>query len=376
MRGPMTVICLSPVSWDALFQRHQHLMTLFSRRDKVVYVDPFTSLGDTILGSVSKRPVRLINPNLAVVSSLHLITASRSHWIMKMAMVSLADRLEALLGRLGWKGPRLLWLARPEGFSMAGRLGEELCVYDCVDEHWAFSPGREDRARVIDLMEMNTLKKADLVIATSSRLKSKIALVNPRVREIGNGVDLKVFTPRTAAERRRGTTRTAGFVGAMYEWVDLGLVAVMARAFPRVSFMMVGPVREAMDREVVSVPENLCFTGPVPYASVPDLMRAFDIGLVPFRVNDLTRAADPIKIYEYLACGLPVVSTAITEAGKFNNLVRVGKTLGHFEDELARTLGELGSVTDEDIAIRRAAAVSWEERFLAILDLIETEVRP
>lgn len=384
MRHPRTVICLSPVKWDGLFQRHQHLMTLFSKSDRVIFVDPFTSIGDNPFGGLQKRPVTMVNRNLAVVSSLHPITVSRSEWVMKLAMAGLSKRLDAILERLDWRGPRLLWLARPEGFSLVGRMREELCVYDCVDEHWAFSPGNSDRARVIDFMEMNTLRRADLVIATSSSLRRKISVVNPRVREIGNGVDTEAFTPRTASERRSGKFRVAGFVGAMYEWVDLELVSSMARAFPRVSFMMVGPVRAgsgsrgrrhfgktcnpAKDR---GVPGNLCFTGPVPYHCVPGLMRGFDVGLVPFRVNDLTRAADPIKIYEYLACGLPVVSTPIAEAMKFNGLVRIGKTPEHFEEELSRALEDAGTVTDEEISGRRLAAVSWQDRFEAILDLID-----
>ncbi|MDQ3810225.1 MAG: glycosyltransferase, partial [Chloroflexota bacterium] len=129
-----------------------------------------------------------------------------------------------------------------------------------------------------------------------------------------------------------------GFVGGLSQWVDLELMAYLARARPSWSFALIGPV--TIDTRPVQERPNVHVLGPRPYATVPSFLAAMDVALIPFRQERVTFHADPIKAYEYLAAGLPVVATDLPALRRIAHVLRLASTPEAFLAEIDAAVAE------------------------------------
>jgi UDP-galactopyranose mutase len=175
------------------------------------------------------------------------------------------------------------------------------------------------------------LAAADRVIVTSGPLASLARSGGARDPVlVGNGVDAARFDPsHVAAATLPGPPEAPvlGYVGSLHSWFDLELVASLAAAIPEARVVLVGPAppetAEALERRTASRP-NLYWLGPKPYDAVPSIVRAFRVGLIPFRRTPLTEAVNPVKLYEYAAAGIPTVTTRFSdEVGGWSEAARV-----------------------------------------------------
>ncbi|PKK92276.1 MAG: hypothetical protein CVV64_02355 [Candidatus Wallbacteria bacterium HGW-Wallbacteria-1] len=378
MKGQI-IYFFSPVFWNSLFQRHQQLMVRMARENTVIFIEPFTALPEAAVRRNPVRPLRRINRGLVVMSSLVMVRSTDYPVVGKWHLEALVSRARRVAGELNPGGREILWLARHDCSEVRKYLNAALVCYDCADEHWAFSvadrndtfdgPGR--RGKVIALEEMNTLRQADLVFAVSETLARRIRLVNPSVHVVGNGADKSIFDYRRVKSARMncGIRGGIGFTGAVFEWVDLDLLAEAAEEYPSYPFLIAGPVRQSLERR--GMPPNICFTGPIPYSRLPEFLGSLDLALVPFRVNHLTRASDPIKVYEYLSMGLPVISTPIYSGNSGTMPVTIGKNREHFIYSIASLL-EKGSGEEEALMMdeRRGWVADWDQRFRQIESII------
>lgn len=173
-------------------------------------------------------------------------------------------------------------------------------IYDCIDDDPAFAPYEEEM-----------LKRADLVICVSEALRRKFANREGRFVLLPNGVDPAHYQnsgariPEELQRLKNGRT-VIGFTGAFYSgWVDMELIYKLAQTRPEWQIVIVG---ESYRWDFSGAPPNLIYLGSRPYQTLPGYVRRFDIGLIPFLDNRIARGADPVKLYEYLAAGVPVVS--------------------------------------------------------------------
>ncbi len=237
-------------------------------------------------------------------------------------------------------------------------------VYDCIDELRVHVP----RAELVPLYqdwENQLIARADAAVVTAATLGAGLRARRPDLplTVIRNGVDVERFT-RLAAETPRPADLPAGrpivgFVGALYDWIDWELIAATAARCPELEFVLVGPHDGRGDVQRVAALPNVRLLGPRPYAHVPAYIAAFDVCWVPFRQDDVGRAANPVKIYEYLALGKPVVTTPVADTDAFGDLVRVVRTA----DEAAGALrGYLAEPADPAAAIAFARENSWDRR--------------
>src|SRR5262249_51920239 len=127
-----------------------------------------------------------------------------------------------------------------------------------------------------------------------------------------------------------------GFFGLIADWVDLKLIRFLAEARPSWNIVLIG--KSTTDLSDVSNVPNIHVLGQRPYAALPAYAKHFDVAILPFVVNDLTRAANPLKLREYMAAGLPVVATAIPEAEKLNGLLQIGRGQHGFLNEIERLI--------------------------------------
>jgi glycosyltransferase involved in cell wall biosynthesis len=245
---------------------------------------------------------------------------------------------------------------------VSGRLGEEFVVYHCVDEFSAFS---DTNGRHIAELEDKLMRRADLVITSAERLRENKARVNPNTVLVRHGVDFNHFVkacdpstpiPEDIAKLPRPIL---GFFGLVADWVDLEAIAAAAKAHPEGSVVVIGKVAPDVDPSVLKSQPNIHLLGRKQYTELPGYCRAFDVALMPFKVNELTLNANPLKVREYLAAGLPVVSSDIPEVRKVG-LCKLARDTEDFVRKIDECLAEGAGPTRE--RAERIRHESWEAK--------------
>jgi glycosyltransferase involved in cell wall biosynthesis len=253
---------------------------------------------------------------------------------------------------------------------VVGRLGESLIVYHCVDE---FSQFTGTDAAAISAMEARLAARADLVLVSAGPLLETKRRHNPETFLVTHGVEVEHFAvaldPATAIPRDLGEREqpVVGFFGLIEDWVDLDLVAALAAARPGWSFILIGKI--ATDVSMLRGLANVELLGWRSYRDLPRYCKGFDAALLPFRINELTLAANPLKLREYLAAGLPTVATDIPEAARLSPLVQVGRDaeelLAHLDAAVAQ-----GSEARGRLAAAMAGE-TWDRKVEEMSALVE-----
>jgi GT2 family glycosyltransferase/2-polyprenyl-3-methyl-5-hydroxy-6-metoxy-1,4-benzoquinol methylase/glycosyltransferase involved in cell wall biosynthesis len=257
-------------------------------------------------------------------------------------------------------------------WPLAGALPNATYIYDCMDHHAGFGNVPE---ALLEL-ERRVVRESDLVIATSEWLAQRLAADRPDVVLIRNGCDPQHFGQAPGEIYRDALgRRTIGYFGAIAEWFDADLVRAVAQARPEVRVLLIGN-DTAGARDRLADCRNVEFTGELPYDILPSYVHAFDVCLLPFKVVPLTLATNPVKVYEYLAAGKPVVAVDLPEIAQFGELVRVARDRAGFVAAVGEALHE--TQDDARIATRKAFAVrqSWTARAQAIDEALQALVEP
>lgn len=262
------------------------------------------------------------------------------------------------------------WFVVPHPGFMAKRLGEELCVFYCIDDY-AAHPGvdialiaqrDEDLSRIADV----------LFVAPPALIEAKHAL-NPATFFSPHGVDVGLFgqAQDTATQIPAPALGLAGpvigYIGSVHEWIDLELIAWLATQRPAWSFLLVG--HAAADVSALRALPNVHLVGAQPYSTLPAWAKSFDVAIIPYRLNRQVANANPLKLREYLATGKPIVSVRNREIEKFSDLIRIADDRPGFLAALDDTLAS----DTPALAARRMAAVAgqtWDARVATILDTV------
>ena len=237
-------------------------------------------------------------------------------------------------------------------------------VYDCHD--WL--PGFGRTAPTLLDVEAALFETADAVIVSSQFLYDRV-VASHRLRAqpviLRNAAD-----PLSPAAVRSAPTPTIGYLGALDHWFDVDAVAAVAIAHPRARIELAGRVEDPRVLALRRHP-NVAFLGEVPRTGLSDLLHRWDAAMIPFVVNDLTLAANPIKLYEYFAAGLPVVSAALPEVECYRPLAYIADTPAAFAEMAGVAMNE----NDDDLRSRRIAAASretWDARARDLLRCIDS----
>ena len=246
----------------------------------------------------------------------------------------LAWGLRRACSKLGFKN-RITLTFVPNSAEVAGSLGERLIIYYCVDEYSEFTGA--DRNAIVDL-ERRLIRKSDLVVVSASRLFETKRMLNPRTVLMTHGVDVQHFRKACLAETPVPADCAAlpgpviGFYGLLEDWVDLEVVRHLAASRPEWSLLLIGEIKT--DISALRKLPNVHFLGRREYQSLPGYCKKFDVAILPFVTNELTLAANPLKVREYLAAGLPVVATPLPEVQKLEGLVRMARSPRDFLDQI------------------------------------------
>ncbi|MBN1426307.1 glycosyltransferase [Candidatus Fermentibacteria bacterium] len=260
--------------------------------------------------------------------------------------------LRLQLSRAGeFMPPDIWWVYDPIAASVTRHYPSRLLVYDCVDRHAAYG----GRRRLMDGMEATLLERADVVFVTAQGLVSHCRGA-VEVHYVSNGFDEDLFAaPKAEPPRLRVIPRPrVGFIGGLAHWLDGDLLEAAARARPSWSFVLVGPIAEV--KGLLPEAPNIHWLGPCARNDVPAYMTGFDVGMVPFAATPLTRTVNPLKAYEYLAAGIPVVSTRMPELDHLP-IIRQASSPEEFVAEVQHALAE--GMSEEVRRLRRQAAAPF-----------------
>jgi glycosyltransferase involved in cell wall biosynthesis len=238
-------------------------------------------------------------------------------------------------------------------------------IYDCMDEWSAFDGCDETLA----LYERELCAAADTIWVVSRSLESRFRAVHgDKIQYVPNGVDYRHFYGVPAERRVPGGKKVLGYIGMIASWFDCELVASVADRLPDWDIHLIGPHSLGEQGLHLLARPNIALLGPAPYAELPTLMGRFTVAMIPFRLNALTIATSPIKLYEYLAAGVPVVSTPMPEVLQYQESEVVAC---HPEpDAFASAVRDLARSHCTSLCQDIAKRNSWKERFQDALSYV------
>jgi len=360
------LLCFSH-DWSGDPLSKTHLMRILARDNRVLWVNSIGYRAPTASKADVSRAFKKLKAatnalsepekNIFVLNPLAIPIYGRPR-IRELNKSLLRFQVKRAMRTLGFKNP-INFVFNPAAAVIAGALDEEQLIYYCVDEYTAFSGVA---SRSLAEMEEQLMRKSDLVIVSADRLFQSKARINSNTVLIRHGVDFNHFRKAldpdtTVPEEIRNLPRPViGFFGLIADWVDLELIAAVAKRFPGGSVVMVG--KSTTDTKVLEQEPNIHLLGRKTYESLPGYCKGFDVALMPFRINELTLNANPLKVREYLAAGLPVVSTAIPEV-EVLGLCRIGTDRESFVREVEIALQEPGPSGERSERVR---SESWDAR--------------
>jgi glycosyltransferase involved in cell wall biosynthesis len=362
------VICFAN-DWSSDPLSKKHIMTRFARTRRVLWINSINNRRPRATGKDLRRALeklrgfrsglQQVEENIWVLTPLY-VPFHRSSVCRSLNRWLLALQIRMTVRKLRLRAP-VDWVFSPTAADVAGCLGETHIVYQCVDEYSAFS----DAAQEVKEREQDLLKKSDLVIVSSEKLLESKQKANANTHLVLHGVDFEHFVRATDPELPVAPEIAAlkkpvlCFVGLIADWVDLPLMAQLAGMRPEWNVVLIG--RTDTDISPIAGAANIHLLGPRPYRDLPRFLRGADIALLPFVQNELTYAANPLKLREYLAAGLPVVAAPLPEVKRFQPLVSLAATADEYVSAIEGILstGAAGPSRERAEQVRHE---SWDNK--------------
>ena len=348
------------IDWDFRFQRPQQLATALAGRGHRVYFGRTTFRRRGAAVEVAAKT--------GGVWEVSLRGSDRSVYrdaLTPVEVEELADGL-GVLRRQQCLGATAVVVELPFWWPVASELRRRWgcpVIYDCMDYHPGFSTN--DAAMLA--LEEELIRGADLVVVSSQFLEQQVAGVARRRVRIPNACDFDHFAG--IPWRRPTAPPTVGYYGAIADWFDAPLVAELARLRPEWRFLLVGSTYTCDTTPLLGC-RNVTLAGEQPYAELPDWIERMDVLLIPFRRTPLTEATNPVKFYEIMAAGKPLVSVPLPELAAHADLVAFAESAQQFA---ARIEELLGAESERAAQSRRdfARGHTWAAR----ADALEGEVQ-
>lgn len=271
------------------------------------------------------------------------------------------------LNQIGIEEPVVLWISYPANIGCIGKYNEKLVVFDALDEasdefnYWA-----------PDLEQM--VNKSDIIFTTAKKMYEQHIKNHKNVYMCPNAADYEHFSkaqgnfaPRPE-DMPKNDRPTIGYFGALATWIDWEIIRYLSAANPTFNFVMVGPLY-AEFRSPCQAP-NIYYVGRKDYSVLPNYLQYFDVCMIPFKVTPMIEGCNPIKMYEYLSAGKPVVTTDMPETAQYD-MIYVGKSKEQFNQKIQQALLEKKDVNKINERIEFAKANSWTHRAAMAAEVIE-----
>jgi glycosyltransferase involved in cell wall biosynthesis len=388
---PFSIICLSSQDWRTalLTNRQQIMLRAAQQGHRVLFVETGYYLGKHLWallrrrerGSLARRLflTEEVVPGVFLRKALNVLPWGSKYRLSNAINAAATSRL---LRRLASKLPRpvVLWIYDPSTARMIGSSGEVLAVYDCVDDYTEQTTSSRKR-ELVESCDRKAVLQSRLVFATSTTMYERQRRLNPSTHLVPNAGDYEHFAAAAAREVAAPEVSdlprpVLGFAGNfLASKVDFGLLEAVARALPRSTLLLIGPATNETEPALERLAQlpSVRWLGQKPYAELPRYVAAFDVGLIPYVSNAYTRSCFPLKLYEYLAAGKPVVASGLPELAGMGPEVALVEGTTSF----VHAIQEAFARDSEAELLRRqqvASSNSWEARAGKLLDLVHREL--
>lgn len=288
------MIVFSHLRWDFVYQRPQHLISRIAKHYKILFVEePIPTKNSDENG----LDLEFISPNLSVVKP----------------RVSSILQIPKILRRLNIEEIKIAWFYSPAFMEVLHCIPAQHVVYDCMDELSLF----KGAPLIIKEQEEELIKIADLIMTGGVSLYEEKSKYSPYVYCFPSSVDYQHFSKskkdlKIPEDIQSIEKPIIGYIGVIDERIDMDLLKQTAELLPHHHFVMIGPVVK-IDKKDLAQAENIHYLGMKSYDVLPNYLKAFDIAMMPFSLNDATKFISPTKTLEYMAADLPIISTAIKD---------------------------------------------------------------
>jgi len=380
------IICISDLSWDAHWSTEQQFMSRLCKSNRVLYVNqpitwltPMKGLFST-RAVTSKKPSNLKNPErrydrLYVASLPPLLPFRYSRLANVWNTGQYVRHIKRWARELDLRSP-ILWIYEPSAYNIPKFIDHSFVIYHCLD-CWTGHDDWWNSDNNIARCEKQLVIQSDLVITVSESLYHDKARLNPNTHFVPNGADYSHFSksllPDTQIpkEMQEINHPIIGFIGMIGTRFDAATLQKVAKARPDWSIVLIG---EAIKKErslalLVQLP-NVHFLGMQPIEKLPSYLKAMDVCLIPYKKNSFTDNCFPLKFFEYLSAGKPIVASSIPSLNKYPRYVYLSNNTEEYLNniELALTKNSAATVRDR---VALAEGNSWDARLREIGNIID-----
>ncbi len=385
------IVCVSFVTWDDHWGTSQQQMSRLAKKNRVFFMDqPISPL--SLVTGVRKRSAvwrqfrrwlrgpRQVADNVWAGAPPPILPFRTNRFVNAINAAIIRRWLAGCARRLGFRDV-IYWNFEP-GLPGLGRgLKPALSVFHCVDDFSAIPYWWHSSSNQMRLEEL-CCRESDAVICTGRKLVESRRQFNSNIHFVPEGADVASFLAASSDAVRvpEGMAALAGkvvgYVGVIDFRLDVDLIAYMAERRPEWSFALVGPMKgDTQDMTRLRSLSNVHFFGRQRLEDVPSFVKGMDVGLIPYVLNDYTHHIFPLKLYEYMAAGKPIVASAMEEMLPYEGAeMAIGRSP---EDFLAKVDEAIAADSPEKAAARQRAATheSWDDRVEQVSAILEPMLR-
>lgn len=384
------ILCLGVVYFDNVWERTHQIITRLAKDYQVIYVENPLPLASIFFpcsfrrwkkwGRIIKWQRRVFGMDIFTV--IHPFPYTRL--LSKFCSLTWFDRLNDILTLAILKiliffkkfYPYIIWIEDPKWIFCLKHLKPKKIIYDCFDEKTEFFYPYRTKF-LLKKQEKELMDISDLIIVSSEALYERRKEYLKKIVLIRNGVDFEHFSKASYTETlipydiATIQKPIIGFYGKIGEWVDINLLFKIASLLNFYSFVIIGDITLKQKNHLMTFPKNVYFLGRRNYQKLPNYIKGFDVLILPFKVNKFTDTVNPVKFYEYLATGKPIVATPIKEVLPYKDIVRIAKTPEEFAKEIQNCIKQ-----DEkhmrEIRIKESQKHTWDSRVLIIKKILDS----
>lgn len=293
----------------------------------------------------------------------------RSKWVGQNTITFTVPPLKSILRRQGFSKIDILWITNLSMHTLLDQTSYKVSVFRFSDDFTQFVHIPKN---AVDI-QRKIIRKVDVVMCTSKSLFENAEKLRKDVYYIPNGVDYDMFANFNGSEPveyKEIPHPRIIYVGAIQYWIDIDLLDYAAKSLKRYNFIFIGP--QKIDLSLLKTNANIKILGPREYAQIPHYLKYADVGIIPFRKNKLTDSVSPMKLYEYFASGLPVVSTNLNEVKNLNSPCFIADSPEGFVEKVQKAYRK---GKDKEDYFQFAKRNSWDKRFELIKSIIYQRTR-
>jgi glycosyltransferase involved in cell wall biosynthesis len=385
------IVCLSSLDWDAPWGSAQQAMHRLARTNRVLYVDePASLLMPFVMSSRWKRwravvpLLRQEGENLWTLTPPPLVPfANKVQIANKARQAIMAKYVRWAIKKLDFADDHIFWTYLPSTVAVLDKLyppgagtPPSLIVYHCVDEHSAF-PGHVISPKLVKSYDDELTRRSDLVITTSDNLREPRHKINPHTYTVLNAADVELFNQaldpdlQIPEDMASIPTPRIGVVGVHDYRLDIDAIETIAKADPTWHVVLIGPTKIGHgDVSRLQHTRGVHLIGERERHELPAYLKGLSAALIPYRTGELTRNIFPLKLFEYLAAGVPVIAGGLPELKRYVGMISLAEKKEDYPALVREAIAE-DSPDKRAARVALAAQNSWEDRIAEVSDLVE-----